>query len=42
MLFRSDILLDTEDKKAAAIFGNGRIQGDQIEITEEKKKKAAA
>lgn len=37
-----DILLDTEDKKAAAIFGSGRIQGDQIEITEEKKKKPAA
>lgn len=30
------MILDDEDKKAVAVFG-GKIDGDQIELTEEKK-----
>jgi density-regulated protein DRP1 len=33
-----DMLLDEDDKKAVAVFG-GRIDGDQIEVTDEGKLK---
>merc|ERR1711939_910415 len=36
-----ELMLDADDKKAAAMF-EGKIAGDQIDIVDEKKKKKAA